>query len=83
MKDRVPYGFDDDVEANKDGWPVWKKEKGCGSCSAKESSEEPGEPLFALTCPQCEAPGCDECFPMGRGCACPTCEEDGEDEDEW
>lgn len=74
MKDRVPYGFEKDVEEDEGGWPVWKKEKGCASC--KKTEDLNGEQLFALVCPECEAPGCDECFPMGRGCVCPNCEED-------
>jgi hypothetical protein len=30
---------------------------------------------YFLECPECYSPGCDECFPCGRGCPCPNCEE--------
>ena len=65
MQGTVPYGYEDDVQENEDGWAVWKKEKGCPSCNQKKDGD--GELLFALQCPVCEEPGCDECFPMGRG----------------
>lgn len=78
MKGQIPYGFEDDVEESEHGWPVWKKEKGCPSCQKKE--DEDGDPYHALACPECGSPGCDECFPNGRGCVCPACE-DAEDED--
>jgi hypothetical protein len=78
MKGQIPYGYENDVEEGENGWVVWKKEKGCPSC--KKTEDEDGEQYHALVCPTCEAPGCDECFPSGRGCDCPDCEDDPYDE---
>lgn len=85
MKGQIPYGFKDAVEANEHGWVVWKKDHGCPTCEKKE--DEDGELLNAFTCPECGSPGCDDCMPSGRGCVCPTCEEESydeeDDDDEW
>lgn len=78
MRGHVPYGYENDVTEGEGGWASWKPEKGCPSCEKKTGSD--GELLFALICPSCEEPGCDECFPSGRGCDCPGCEDDPYDD---
>lgn len=77
----TPAGYEDSVEKGPDGWAVWKPPAGhnktpCPNqdCRAPYNKEEPAH---ALECPECEAAGCDHCFPMGRGCVCPACENEG------
>lgn len=53
------------------GWDHWD-DNTCGYCGHKEDEEPP----FYLICPVCEREGCDDCMPMGRGCACPDCEDE-------
>jgi hypothetical protein len=56
-------------------WPVW--EDICSHCGAENQDEDPH---YRFECPECEREGCSYCMPMGRGCACPECEEsDGSD----
>ena len=52
-------------------WDAWDDDT-CGNCGYEDDS---GEGLYYLVCPCCEREGCDECMPLGRGCACPECEE--------
>lgn len=74
-----PEGCEEVCEPNDDGWPVWKTGDAgsCPSCEEVEnlnSAPDEDSRLFALECPECSEVGCDLCFPMGRGCPCPTCE---------
>jgi hypothetical protein len=53
---------------------VWPDRK-CDHCG-HQTSDTSDEPFsYRLTCPECGRDGCEECMPMGRGCACPECEE--------
>lgn len=80
-----PSGYEAGCAPDADGWPRWKVKEGgsCPSCGAvddPDADDEPDQRLFALECPTCDEVGCDLCFPMGRGCDCPACEEGGDDE---
>ncbi len=76
----TPEGYEDAVEAGAGGWAVWKKRDDgkppcpCPGCTAPYNAEEPA---YALECPECAQAGCSECFPDGRGCLCPACEDEG------
>ena len=74
-----PEGYEESCEPNDDGWPVWITKDGgsCPSCDEVENLDADADEdtrLFALECPECSEPGCNLCFPDGRGCVCPTCE---------
>lgn len=75
----IPEGFENEIEEGPGGWAVWKShpDGDCPNCRAKANKDD--GPLHALQCPECYEPGCDECFPSGRGCVCPSCEEDDEE----
>jgi hypothetical protein len=77
-----PHGYESSCEPNEHGWAIWKPtETGstCPNCDAKPAETEEGE-LMALQCPECESPGCVECFLDGRGNVCPECQDE---EGDW
>ncbi len=68
------------------GFLVYEDGEACAGCGViqRQTKEEKkkGEPAgYYLECPKCYKPGCEECMPAGRGCACPDCEAEDEDED--
>lgn len=60
------------------GFPLWPDAK-CDACGHDASDDPNGECYaYKLTCPVCGREGCDECMPLGRGVACPDCENEEE-----
>ena len=78
----TPMGYETSVVADDAGWARWAPRKGrpapgegeCGGCGANHNPED--GLLMAFSCPVCDEPGCSECMPSGRGCACPSCDEE-------
>jgi len=76
-----------DIEAKKpasrrrvNGFLVYEDGEKCEGCGAvqRQTKEDKanGDPAgYVLECPECYCPGCEECMPLGRGCACLSCEE--------
>ena len=74
----TPEGYEDAVEVGEGGWAVWKPPtRGVPPCPNSEcfAPYNAAEPVYALECPECGEAGCSECFPSGRGCPCPACED--------
>lgn len=49
-----------------------------GACAYCGAEDDGSEPFYICICPQCLREGCPECMPVGRGWACPECEEEME-----
>lgn len=82
MAKGTPRSYEDAVVADEAGWARWKPgvqhpgvQGECPTCGACHDPNGEDGLLMAMTCPECEEPGCDECMPMGRGCACLHCED--------
>lgn len=53
--------------------------QGCPYCG--EALDVEDIEVGLLTCPECAREGCSQCMPAGRGCICPECEKDEEDDE--
>ena len=69
------------------GFLVYEEGEKCVGCGAVQHAEKPASGMpssveqvagYYLECSSCGKPGCEECMPLGRGCACPDCEADRE-----
>ena len=68
------------------GFPVYEDGEACAGCGViqrqtKEEKKNKEPAGYYLECPRCYKPGCEECMPAGRGCACPDCEAKDDDKD--